>query len=171
MLANFGRHADSNGAERTADRATRRRASLGGTTDRETGMGATREYQPGEPAPASGEYEQHRVLGSATGVRAAVLAGQRLPPAPRGFTWVMVDYRGVAPSRLWRWQPSQPTAHQMRAEATAYRQLAETAATVSAKNELLALAAGFAAFAAQLEAADRVQPSDPPNQSTKLESR
>jgi hypothetical protein len=51
----------------------------------------TREYAPGEAAPASGTYEQRNVLGSATGSRITVAKGQPLPKAPRGFTWSVVD--------------------------------------------------------------------------------
>jgi hypothetical protein len=51
----------------------------------------TREYAPGEAAPAAGTYEQRNVLGSATGVRVTVAKGKTLPAAPRGFTWSAVD--------------------------------------------------------------------------------
>ena len=54
-----------------------------------------REYAPGTPAPKPGIYEQRNVLGSVTGVRVSVVyRGQTLPPAPRGFTWSVVE--GVA---------------------------------------------------------------------------
>lgn len=50
-----------------------------------------REYAPGAIAPVSGRYDQRNVLGSMTGVRITVVKGQTLPPAPRGFTWSVVD--------------------------------------------------------------------------------
>lgn len=51
----------------------------------------TREYAPGTTAPASGTYEQLNVLGAVTGVRLTIAKGQALPPAPRGFTWSVVE--------------------------------------------------------------------------------
>ena len=49
------------------------------------------EYPPGIRAPSAGTYEQRNVLGSPTGVRVTVAAGEVLPAAPRGFTWRMVE--------------------------------------------------------------------------------
>jgi hypothetical protein len=49
-----------------------------------------REYSPGAPAPA-GIYEQCNVLGSTTGARVTLATGQKLPAAPRGFTWRVVE--------------------------------------------------------------------------------
>jgi hypothetical protein len=51
----------------------------------------TREYAPGDVAPAAGTYEQRNVLGSVTGSKVTVATGQTLPTAPRGFTWSAVD--------------------------------------------------------------------------------
>jgi hypothetical protein len=48
-----------------------------------------REYSPGAQAPTDGVYEQCNVLGSATGTRITLASGQKLPAAPRGFTWRM----------------------------------------------------------------------------------
>lgn len=50
-----------------------------------------REYSPGALAPAGGIYEQCNVLGSTTGVRVTLASGQKLPAAPRGFTWRVVE--------------------------------------------------------------------------------
>ena len=50
-----------------------------------------REYAPGTPAPKPGIYQQHNFLGSVTGVTVSIVnRGQKLPPAPRGFTWSVV---------------------------------------------------------------------------------
>jgi hypothetical protein len=49
-----------------------------------------REYRPGTPAPSDGVYEQCNVLGSTTGTRITLTGGQKLPAAPRGFTWRML---------------------------------------------------------------------------------
>ena len=43
------------------------------------------EYQPGDPAPACGEYEALSVLGSPTTYRVRV--GEPLPASSRGQTW------------------------------------------------------------------------------------
>jgi hypothetical protein len=45
------------------------------------------EFCPGAQAPADGVYELRNVLGSATGTRITLEGGQKLPAAPRGFTW------------------------------------------------------------------------------------
>jgi hypothetical protein len=53
-----------------------------------------REYLPGTRAPSAGTYEQCNVLGTPTGVRVAVVEGEVLPFAPRGFTWRMIENTG-----------------------------------------------------------------------------
>ena len=45
------------------------------------------DYQPGDPAPETGDYEECNVFGSPTGTVAHVRKGEPLPGAPRGFTW------------------------------------------------------------------------------------
>jgi hypothetical protein len=50
-----------------------------------------REYSPQALAPVAGTYEQCSVLGSPTGVRVNLARGERLPAAPRGFTWRVVE--------------------------------------------------------------------------------
>jgi hypothetical protein len=45
------------------------------------------EHPPGEPAPASGRYEEVNVFGALTGRVAYVKEGEELPAAPRGFMW------------------------------------------------------------------------------------
>ncbi len=49
------------------------------------------EYPPGAHAPSSGVYEQRNVLGTPTGLRVSIAEGERLPAAPRGFTWSVVE--------------------------------------------------------------------------------
>lgn len=48
------------------------------------------EHPPGVPAPVAGTYEQLNVFGSRTGERFTAAAGDTLPAAPRGFTWILV---------------------------------------------------------------------------------
>lgn len=109
------------------------------------------------------------MLGSATGTRVVLLSGQRFPEAARGFTWRLAMRRAAGSPLSRQPQPTLLTASRMRAEAAAYRQLAATAQTAAARNELTALAERFAAFAAELEAADRSKPADQPNDATRLE--
>jgi hypothetical protein len=49
--------------------------------------------QPGDPAPATGAYEELNIFGSRTGRVHVTQEGEALPPAPRSFTW-----RPVAPA-------------------------------------------------------------------------
>jgi hypothetical protein len=51
------------------------------------------EFCPGEQAPSDGVYELRNVLGSATGTRITLEGGQKLPAAPRGFTWRVCEPR------------------------------------------------------------------------------
>src|SRR4051812_20837405 len=46
-----------------------------------------REHPPGALAPATGRYEELNVFGTRTGQVAHVVKGEKLPAAPRGFTW------------------------------------------------------------------------------------
>ena len=48
---------------------------------------AREEHQPGTRAPETGHYEELNVFGSSTGRVEHVREGERLPLAPRGFTW------------------------------------------------------------------------------------
>jgi hypothetical protein len=48
------------------------------------------EYAPGDPAPFSGIYELLNVLGFPSKTRIARMEGERLPPAPLGWTWRFV---------------------------------------------------------------------------------
>jgi hypothetical protein len=48
---------------------------------------ATNEHQPGTHAPVTGHYEALNVFGSPTGKVEHVREGERLPRAPRGFSW------------------------------------------------------------------------------------
>jgi hypothetical protein len=45
------------------------------------------EHQPGDRAPATAHYEELNVFGTPTGAVVHVRAGDRLPSAPRSFTW------------------------------------------------------------------------------------
>ena len=45
------------------------------------------EHQLRRPAPATAHYEELNVFGSPTGAVVHVREGDRLPGAPRGFTW------------------------------------------------------------------------------------
>jgi len=122
---------------------------------------------PGEPAPATGDYEQHGAFGAATGVRVIVLAGQPLPAAPIGFTWTLAAPPGA--SRLPRHvEYAKPASRQLRAEAVAYRRLATKAQTAAARNELEALAARLLAVAADLDAREHGAPGDQPSEVIKF---
>ena len=44
-------------------------------------------YAPGSAAPESGTYEQLDVFRIPTGITEHVIRGERLPLAPRGYTW------------------------------------------------------------------------------------
>jgi hypothetical protein len=48
--------------------------------------------QPGDPAPQDGAYQDHNVFGTPNGQKVTLLAGERLPPLPIGFTWKLVDH-------------------------------------------------------------------------------
>jgi hypothetical protein len=52
------------------------------------------EHQPGDRAPATAHYEELNVFGSPTGTVVHVHAGNKLPPAPRNFTWKRVRQDG-----------------------------------------------------------------------------
>jgi hypothetical protein len=49
------------------------------------------EHQPGDRAPATAHYEELNVFGSPTGAVVHVREGDRLPAAPRNFTWRRQD--------------------------------------------------------------------------------
>ena len=50
-------------------------------------MAERQEHQPGAHAPVTGQYEELNVFGSSTGRVEHVREGERLPNAPRGFSW------------------------------------------------------------------------------------
>jgi hypothetical protein len=50
---------------------------------------ALTEHRPGEPAKSAGHYEELNVFGSPTGRVVFVDVEDRLPSAPRGFTWCL----------------------------------------------------------------------------------
>ena len=131
-------------------------------------MAGKPQYLPGAPAPVAGNYEQLRMLGSPTGVRVAMLAGQPLPAAPIGSTWIRVEDREVSRPRPHRGHSAPPAVLKLRAEAAAYRRMAATAQTPEARNELEALAARLAAAAAEFEAENDSELGDQPNGAVKL---
>ena len=49
--------------------------------------GESETFEPGEPAPAAGIYDEHNKLGVRTGMSVMVEQGHRLPRLPRGFFW------------------------------------------------------------------------------------
>ena len=49
------------------------------------------EHDPGEPAPAGGEYEMLNIFGSPTGIRVNLMHGHPFPAAPRGHRWTLAD--------------------------------------------------------------------------------
>jgi hypothetical protein len=57
-------------------------------------MAERQEQKPDTQAPATGYYEQLNVFGTPTGKVEHVREGERLPSAPRGFTWRQVAEEG-----------------------------------------------------------------------------
>ena len=49
------------------------------------------DHAPGSEAPASGVYEQLNIFGTATGITERVAEGERLPLAPQGYSWRMLE--------------------------------------------------------------------------------
>ncbi len=49
------------------------------------------EHNPGELVLVMGHYEELNVFGSPTGRRTTLVKGDRMPAAPRGFTWRLVE--------------------------------------------------------------------------------
>jgi hypothetical protein len=44
-------------------------------------------FEPGQPAPLAGWYDEHNPLGSRTGVTVMAEKGRALPRLPRGYFW------------------------------------------------------------------------------------
>ncbi len=44
-------------------------------------------YEPGQPAPVTGLYDEHNPLGFRTGVTVMAEKGRALPRLPRGYFW------------------------------------------------------------------------------------
>jgi hypothetical protein len=44
-------------------------------------------FEPGQPAPTAGWYDEHNPLGSRTGVAIMAEKGRALPRLPRGYFW------------------------------------------------------------------------------------
>jgi len=94
------------------------------------------EYQPGDPAPYSGVFEELNIFGTPTGRVAVTAKDERLPASARGFTWRPLAQHSVA---------------ELRTRAADYRRMAETATTVQVADGLRALAKRFDALANQRE--------------------
>jgi hypothetical protein len=54
-------------------------------------MAEREEHGPGTYVPVSGHYEELNIFGSPTGRVEHVRAGERLPHAPRGFSWRQIE--------------------------------------------------------------------------------
>ena len=98
------------------------------------------EYQPGDPAPVSGVYEERNVFGTPTGRDVALAQGETFPAIPRGY-----PYRSLATH----------SPAELRAKATHYRRMAGTATTEHAMSGLLKLADRLEALAVERERARR----------------
>jgi hypothetical protein len=60
------------------------------------GIGAV-DYLPGSEAPEDGVYEE-LIFGASTGITERVGKGERLPLAPRGYTWRTAPWTVGRPS-------------------------------------------------------------------------
>ena len=58
-----------------------------GVLRNELPMSSAAEHNPGDPAPATGYYEEYGVPGNPTGRVVHVNEGEPLPGRLRGFTW------------------------------------------------------------------------------------
>lgn len=94
------------------------------------------EHQPCEPAPSGGVYEELNVFGRPSGRVAVVAKDEEFPAAARGFTWRALAEHSVA---------------ELRARATEYRRMAQTARTATVMESLHKLAKRFDALAEQRE--------------------
>jgi hypothetical protein len=54
-------------------------------------MAEREEHGPGTHAPVSGHYEELNIFGTPTGRVEHVREGERLPHAPRGFSWRQIE--------------------------------------------------------------------------------
>ena len=104
------------------------------------------EFQPGDLAPATGEYEQLNVFGTSTGWVELMQEGEPFPKAPRGFSWRPLSER---------------SAEELRAQAAENRRMAETARTETARSGLLKLAARLEALAEKRESDQRATRREP----------
>jgi hypothetical protein len=95
-----------------------------------------REYQPGDPAPDTGAYEELNVFGRPTGKLAVVAKDEKLPATARGFTWRPLSEHSVA---------------ELRARAAEYHRMADAPATAFVGDRLRSLAERFDALADQKE--------------------
>ena len=102
------------------------------------------EYQPGERAPAAGDYEELNVFGSWTGKVALLAAGDPFPASARGFTWRPLAARSAA---------------ELRAHAAEYRRMAAAARTPEASHGLSRVAERLETLAAQRDQGDKPQPA------------
>jgi hypothetical protein len=54
-------------------------------------MADRNEHQPGAHAPITGHFEELNIFGSPTGRVEPAQEGERLPPAPLGFSWRLIE--------------------------------------------------------------------------------
>jgi hypothetical protein len=110
---------------------------------------AFNDLPPGASARVSSPYKELNVFGTSTGNTIFVLEGGKKPAGPRGFGWRPLADRSVA---------------ELRARASRYRQMAETATTWQAMDGLQRLAVGFEELAGWREvsglSAGSCQPRD-----------
>jgi hypothetical protein len=86
------------------------------------------EFQPGDTAPASGQYIALNVFGSPTDTIVTMRQGQSFPSLPCSFTWKPL---------------SAYSAQELRDRAQQYCQMAGTASTADVMEELLGLGRCF----------------------------
>jgi hypothetical protein len=55
--------------------------------DGEGRLVARKNIEPGEPAPATGIFEEHSLCGTSTAFRTFSWLGEPMPPLPAGFCW------------------------------------------------------------------------------------
>ncbi len=54
-------------------------------------MARASQHLPGEAAAVSGLYREVNVFGTPTGIVVKVPRGEKLPHAPRGFSWLLLE--------------------------------------------------------------------------------
>jgi len=98
------------------------------------------EYWPGDRVPWPGDYEELNVFGTWTGRVELMGEGDQFPDAPRGFCWRPLTARPAA---------------ELRAQASEYLRMAETARTGVAREGLRKIADRLVALADLREREER----------------